>query len=167
MMHIDQCKEQFSIAHTRAVASAAGYSVAEPAVDDDSIDLMIAGRGGHGTLRSPRLEIQLKCTSKQSYLKPGYLHFPLSKKNYDDLQGIDFAVPRILVVMFVPDDRTNWLNQSQHELRMLHCSYWVSLRLSLPSTNKASITVHLPRTNMFTVDQLRAMMHTISNGGAP
>ena len=41
MMDLNQCKEQFSIAYVRAVASAAGYGVQKPDVDDDSIDLRV------------------------------------------------------------------------------------------------------------------------------
>jgi hypothetical protein len=167
MMDIGQCKEQFSIAHARAVASAAGFSCSRPEVDDDSVDLMICGRSSSGTLLRPRLEVQLKCTSNRSYLKGKHLNFPLSKKNYDDLQGTNLIVPRILVVMLVPDDINTWLHQTHDELRMLHCSYWVSLRSSPPSTNKTTITVRVPRANMFTVAQLRDMMQNISNGGAP
>ena len=47
----------------QAVTAAAGYNVYKPEVDDDSVDLGIAARGGKGTFRSPKLELQLKCTS--------------------------------------------------------------------------------------------------------
>ena len=47
-MTLDDQKEQFSFAYVRAVASAAQISVSEPAVDDDSIDLIFHRRGGGG-----------------------------------------------------------------------------------------------------------------------
>ncbi len=167
MMDLGQCKEQFSIAHARAVASAAGFACHEPTVDDDSVDLTIAGRGGNGTFRSPRLDIQLKCTSDKNCLKPNYLHFPLKKKNYLDLQGTDFYVPRILVVMYVPEDINNWLAQTHHELRMHHCSYWFSLRHFPHMSTATKTTIQIPRVNIFDVQTLRNMMTTIANGGAP
>jgi len=39
---LNQRKEQFSNAYVRAVASVAGFTLAKPEVDDDSIDLMNA-----------------------------------------------------------------------------------------------------------------------------
>ena len=57
MMHLDQQKEQFSKAFVHAVATIAGYGTYQPAVDDDSIDLGIAARGGLHTTRRPRLEL--------------------------------------------------------------------------------------------------------------
>ena len=47
------------------MATVAGYTLYQPEVDDDSVDLGVAARGGNGTLRSPRLEIQVKCTSTE------------------------------------------------------------------------------------------------------
>ncbi len=58
---LNQMKEQFSHAYVKAVAAVAGFAWYKPSVDDDSIDLGLAQRGGGGTTRSPRLEIQLKC----------------------------------------------------------------------------------------------------------
>lgn len=42
-MEISQRKEQFSRAYVLAVAAAAGYAWYQPSVDDDSIDLGLAG----------------------------------------------------------------------------------------------------------------------------
>jgi hypothetical protein len=63
-MHIDQRKEQFSRAYVHAVASVAGFSLASPVVDDDSVDVIFCSRGKGGTLRAPRLEAQLKLVDR-------------------------------------------------------------------------------------------------------
>jgi len=36
-------------------------------VDEDSIDWQLATAGGQGTLRSPRLDLQLKCTARPKF----------------------------------------------------------------------------------------------------
>ena len=64
MMDISQRKEQFSIAYVRAVASAAGFSVSTPEVDDDSVDLTLSGRIVEGVGSRPKIDLQLKCTSE-------------------------------------------------------------------------------------------------------
>lgn len=88
-MELSNQKEQFSAAYVRAIASAAGYAVSRPEVDDDSVDRTLSARGGNGSLRSPKLDIQLKCTARR-YSGHPLLRFPLRRKNYDDLRGQRF-----------------------------------------------------------------------------
>jgi hypothetical protein len=164
-MDPNQQKEQFSNAYLRAVAAVAGYNVYRPEVDDDSIDWGIAARGGGGTVRSPKVELQLKCTGRAEVLKDGHLAFSLKKKNYDELRYTDYQTPRILVVVLVPAQVTDWLKHSEESLVLHHCGYWVSLR-GHPA-DPASLTVQLPRVNVFCVEQLKQMMQRIGQGGLP
>jgi hypothetical protein len=165
-MDLNARKEQFSGAYVRAVAAVAGFGAHVPTPDDDSVDFVIAARGGGGTVRSPRLELQLKCTSQQ-VLTPGCVRFPLKKKNYDDLRAVDVLVPRILVVVCVPDDDLQWIAHSEQELALRHCGYWVSLRGQPDNGNVASVTVEFPRANQFTPTSLVALMAHVGAGGAP
>jgi hypothetical protein len=162
-MDVNQRKEQFSKAYLRAVASVAGFTVYEPEVDDDSIDMGLAATGGAGSIRSPRLELQLKCTSQEVLHEDG-VHFPLSIKNYDDLRADDVLVPRILVVVRVPQFLTEWLAHSEEQLLMRRCGYYVSLRGRPAVENQESVTVTLPRENMLTVETLTALMNSVAEG---
>src|SRR5438445_7974918 len=139
-MHIDQRKEQFSRAYVLAVAAAAGYAWYQPSVDDDSIDLGLAEKGGGGTVRSPRLELQLKCHAAET---PSGDHFShdLKLKNYEDLRDATVQVPRILVVVLVPEDVPSWLTATENELVMRRCGYWVSLRGLSATTNETKIEI--------------------------
>lgn len=161
-MHIDQQKQQFSFAFVHAVATVAGYSLYDIRVDDDSIDCGIAARGGENTTRKPRLEAQLKCTSRD-LLGEETLNFPLKTKNYDDLRA-DSIVPRILVVVTVPEDVNLWLDQTEDQLTIKHCAYWVSLAGRPESGNIATVTINIPRTAQFTVRELQSMMARINQG---
>lgn len=172
-MELAQQKEQFSTAYVHAVASVAGYSVYPPSVDDDSVDRVIAESGGNGTIRSPRLEVQLKCTSNNVGYDD-YINYPLKIKNYEDLRPTNLLVPRLLVVVFVPEDVEYWLEQSEDRLSMKRCGYWLSLRgeedtenSASVTVNSASVTVKLPRYQKFTVDSLKAIMEQIANGETP
>src|SRR5260370_869697 len=159
-MTIDDQKEQFSFAYARAVAATARIAVTEPTVDDDSVDLIFQQRGSGSVFRSPQLEAQVKCTDAAT-MTSNYIAYPLKIKNYDELRPADFLVPRILIVVVVPDSLTDWLNHSEVELAMRRCGYWLSL-LGMPATtNTASVTVHLPRIKQFTVVELQAMMQRI------
>jgi hypothetical protein len=99
-------KEQFSIAFVHAIATVAKVSATRPSVDDDSVDLYLSARGG----RSPMIGAQLKCTENETRLANGHLTFSLPIKNYDDLRR-DTMVPRILIVVVVPQEPGDWLQQ--------------------------------------------------------
>ena len=165
-MEINQQKEQFSNAYLQAVTSVAGYSLYRPAVDDDSVDWGIAARGTIGRIRAPRLELQLKSTSRD-VLTDKLLRYPIKLKNYDDLRMVDFAIPRILVVVLLPDNLGDWVRQSEQELCMRYCGYWLSLRGMPETQNKSTVTVSIPRNNKFSVAVLESIMQDIGQGIQP
>jgi len=157
MMDLGQRKEQFSHAYVRAVASVAGFSVAIPEVDDDSVDLILSGRSASGISCRPRIELQLKCTS-EDVIRGDQVIYPLRRKNYDELRITDLLVPRLLVVVHVPDSETEWLRHSEDELAMRRCGYWASLWGEPDTTNSTKVTVYLPRANVFDVAGLSGLM---------
>ncbi|MEO5328119.1 MAG: DUF4365 domain-containing protein [Magnetococcus sp. THC-1_WYH] len=167
MMDLNLQKEKFSEAYVRAVAAVAGFGVSRPEVDDDSVDLTIAARGGNGTVRSPRLDIQLKCTANATIHGDEAFSFPLKIKNYDDLRDEHVMVPRVLVVMRVPDDLADWFETTEDQLLLRHCGYWVSLRGEPTMDNTTNKTVTIPRNQLLTVDNLRSLMNRIGTGGTP
>ncbi|MEM6471936.1 MAG: DUF4365 domain-containing protein [Planctomycetota bacterium] len=171
-MDISQRKEQFSQAFVRAVASTAGFAVYEPSVDDDSIDCGLAQRGGGGTVRSPKLDLQLKCGAKSSggiSIDDQKVTYRLKVKNYNDLRAPNCLVPRVLVVVLVPsNDLEHWLTESDESLTLNSSAFWVSLRgKSETSVAGDKVTVHLPRSQRFNVEQIQALMNQISEGQMP
>lgn len=164
-MELNQRKELFSKAYVRAVAAVAGVRVDQPESDDNSIDLHLTAVGIQGPANCPELNLQLKCTSR-ALLNADCIRYPLSLKNYNDLR-IDSFVPRLLVVVLVPENIGDWIQQSEQEMFTRYCAYWVSL-LGMPATqNTTNITVELPRSNLFTVEALESMMQRISQRGLP
>ena len=152
-------KELFSRAYIHAVISAAGYTAEfHNANDDHSVEVMIKARGGPGPKLSPRIEAQLKATSRPVFNKSGtHLHFPLKQKNYDDLRG-DNSVANILLVVVLPFAVTDWLTCSPEAVRLCHCCYWISLA-GMPTThNRTKTVVRIPRDQLFTPDALDDMM---------
>ncbi|QLE56913.1 DUF4365 domain-containing protein [Nostoc sp. TCL26-01] len=165
-MDINQQKEQFSNAYLQAVTSVAGYSLYKPAVDDDSVDWGIAATGIMGRIRAPRLELQLKSTSRD-ILNNKAIHYPLKPKNYNDLRMIDFVVPRILIVVLIPDNLADWVQQSEKELCLRYGGYWLSLRGMPETQNISTVTVTMSRDNQFTVAALQSIMQSICQGVQP
>ncbi|WP_257457674.1 DUF4365 domain-containing protein [Archangium lipolyticum] len=165
-MDINQRKEKFGEAYLRAVASVAGFTLYRPEVDDDSVDWGIAARGTEVLRRRPRVELQLKCTSADVLREDG-LHFALGLRNYEQLRETNLLVPRILLVVRVPVEPGEWLSQSERELTLRHCAWWVSLRGLEPTPNTGTVTVVLPRLQVLSPGALHRMMERINRGEAP
>lgn len=121
-MDVNQRRERYSRAFLQAIASPAGYSCTTPVVDDDSIDVILSARGQFHSVTSPRLEVQLKCTST-AVVEHGAFSHPVPKKNYDDLRDTNRLVPAILVVVLAPADPADWTTTEHAETRILHSAY--------------------------------------------
>jgi Domain of unknown function (DUF4365) len=162
---INQQKEQFSYAYIYAVASTAGYSfqIAARPLDFDGIDIILAGGMGNGIIRYPRLELQVKCTSRD-VVGEEEIRYPIEVKNYNDLKVENILTPRLLVVVVVPNNLDNWLIQSQQELCLKYCGYWVSLRGKPPTQNQTTVTISIPTDNIFNVKALTTLMQRIEAG---
>ena len=158
-MDINARKEQFSNAFVLAIAAVAGCSAAKPTVDNDSIDWTISNR----LPRRPKVDLQLKCTSGDAG-GGEYMSYPLKRKNYDDLIVTDLISPRILVLVTVPDDIQDWMLLSAEELVLRHGAYWLNLMGQPPTENETNITVHVPRTQVFKVESLKALMERANQG---
>lgn len=160
-------KAEFSHAYVRAVAHAAGFFAQEAnrIFDGDGVDLTLMASSPEGTIRSPRLDIQLKATASPITLDP--FPFDLNVKNYDDLRAESLQVPRILVVVVVPEDAASWVSATEDYLVLRHCGYWTSLRGAPATPNTATIRVRLQRSNCFHVPQVAAIMDRIRQGGLP
>jgi hypothetical protein len=154
-LSLTAAQEQFS------TASLAGCSVAEPKPDDDSIDWTLSCRLAP---RRPKLDLQVKSTNDGTGTEAA-IHYPLKRKNYDELILADLLTPRLLVLVVVPPDPLSWLTASPEALVLRHCAYWVSLR-GLPATdNETSVTVQVPRANLFDVSAVMGLMQMMNEGG--
>ncbi len=86
--------------------------------------------------------------------------FPLPIGNYKDLSQ-DAMIPRILIVVLMPQEWAQRLYQTSSELCLRHCAYWLSLKGQPPVPNTTSVTVHIPVTNIFGSEQLAALMEKV------
>ena len=153
-------KERFSLSYIDAVASHAGYQVVEPRVDRDSVDGILMADFG----QRPRIDFQAKAT-ELDVVRGDNLHFPLPVKNYHDLRA-ETLTPRILIVVLVPSEMEQWTSQTEEELCLRRCAYWMSLEGRPDTDNTDSVTVHIPTTNMFSSNQLTDLMQKAERGDA-
>ena len=152
---MNQRKSRLSLACIEAVASQAGYQVVEIKVDNDSVDGTFFGDFG---LR-PRIDFQAKATARALVKSDGQIHYPLPKKNYDDLR-IETIIPRILIIMLMPDEPDDWIEQTDEMLCVRNGIYWKSIKGENDSPNTDSVTVYIPMANVFDSHELTRMMRS-------
>ena len=146
-------EEALSRVYARAVAAGAGYVTADCDFDRDGVDLRIhAG----GSIR-PALDLQLKATVNLTESQSGYCRFALKRRNYDLLR-VRAQTPRLLIVLDLPQDESQWITLGSHELILRRRAYWLSLRGCEASENRSSVTVQIPKENIFNIESLRALM---------
>jgi hypothetical protein len=155
-------QEAFSRAYIHAVAAAAGFKYSDgPLPDDDHVDVTVTSRGPMGLVRSPKLDIQVKCKLGSPEGDP--ISYALNVDDYEGLRHLDYGSPRILVVVFVPHEIALWTDHAEDGLMLRYCGYWVSLRGCPESGNRTSVTIHLPRKNTFGVAGLTELMTRIGH----
>lgn len=166
-------ESELSYAYLHAVAASAGVACKVGGRHDDNsgVDAELTGwgpfpEGGYRT--EVDIKVQLKATIKPPGIVGDSLSYSLAGiSRYDDLRADTVCTPRILVVLFLPEERSDWLSQSEEELLLRRCAYWVSLRNAPPSSNTTAQTVYLPRSQRFDPVGLIALMAQISRGVVP
>jgi hypothetical protein len=154
-------QEEFSVAYLHALATAAGFSIHRDPIDEDSIDVTVIARGWVAERWSPRFLAQLKCTFAHAPKEAG-LSFPLGIKNYDDLRMADVSIPRVLIVVHVPEEARSRIVWSSTELVLKNCGYWTSIKGLEAKKNSESVTVHLP--HRLSVEELKRVMELTARG---
>ncbi len=123
-----------------------------------------------GYLHSVDIDVQLKATKQQPAQTETHFSYRIkSVEQYDMLRSDRWGTPRILVVMFLPDNSDSWLSHSPERLLLRRCAYWVSLHQAGPCTNKnqSGQTIHLPKQQCLDVANLRALCSLFSHRNFP
>jgi hypothetical protein len=166
-MDENEQKQRLSIAYLHTVASAAGCACQAPEVDNDSVDRTIVARGWlhkKALFRSPKIDVQLKSFGREPLSEDeSSFTFRLNRKNYDELRH-RAQVPRLLVVLLLPREPQQWLEQDHDRMITRHAAYYVSLAEMADAPQRSKVPVELPRTNLLTVDALRRLMAQASRG---
>jgi hypothetical protein len=139
-------KERLSIAYVTAVAARAGCQVSKLDIDKQSIDATIRPISG----RKLSIDLQLKSTSRECFDEET-VSFPLPVNNYDNLRDTQCTAPHFLVVLVLDSADSEWLKSSEDALLIRRCAYWLDLRGEPPTTNRETISVKLPRKQLFDV----------------
>ena len=165
-------KEHFSVAYVSAVAAAAGFGVESVKIDMGNVDLQIhqypdrTDKKRQRNVECGQIDVQMKCTTvkhtRHQFHQQKDVH--VYDLDMDDYQTLIYegAIPRILIVMVVPEKNEHWLYQKIDYLYLHHCAYWTSLRGHAEVSNTSKRAVCLQ--HLFSVENLTNMMNVVGRG---
>ena len=163
-----EIESELSYAYLHAVAAKAGMSCecSGRHTDKLGIDAVVTAAEqftDESVLNDLSLAIQLKATIAAPREQNGRLSYTLKGiDRYDKLRKRAVSIPRILVVLFLPKDVADWMHQTEEQLAIKKCAWWVSLRGAPETDNESSVTVYFPRSQVFNVQNLRDIMTRLS-----
>lgn len=167
MATIQNNKANLSNAYVRAIAAKAGATISRPETDY-GIDLtlkevtVIPKPDGKKRFVESGIafDIQIKC-SHDVELKENEIIYDLESKSYNDLVFTDVNTPRILVLLQVPPEESEWIFQDASKLEIRHCAYWLSLRGEEMVKNKETKRVKIPISQKFTPETILSFFQKI------
>ncbi len=169
----ENIESELSYAYLHAVASHAGVActISGRHEDNAGVDAKLVGWGpfpGGGYRSEVDLKIQLKATVQSPAVVKSCLSYSLTGiARYNDLRTDTVSTPRILVVLFLPASKANWIEHTKDALSLKKCAYWVSLRGAAPSTNSTAQTVYLPMAQKFDAAGLISLLNLVANNQIP
>jgi hypothetical protein len=160
----------FGEAYVHLVVQGAGFVLARYSQDSGhKIDWTVSGAGADNTTKDPRLDIQVKSTDRER-LESGECSYSIDRSLFDWARKPRnlLDVPRVIVLVRVPENVDHWMAQTDDELVTKHCAYWVCLRdqPELP-VDQGQKAVHFPAANKFDVNGLTELMSNIREDNWP
>jgi hypothetical protein len=162
--------EELQKSYIQAIAAAAGCTVGEFRVDANKEDLIIEHRStAHVEDLVMSLRLQLKSThtvphSAFSSAAGATFSYVLDNETLAVLAAPNFTIPRILVVMLMPEHPQDWVLTGSDHLALHNRCYWVNLT-GVRATGAASTTVQIPWANVLDAQSLCDIMGRIGMGG--
>lgn len=165
-------ESELSYAYLHAVASTAGISCRDGNrhEDNNGIDAQLTAWLPYvsaTTLTEVDIKVQLKATiAEPTDDGLNYEYRLKGASRYNDLRSETIGIARILVVLFLPRDAAEWLTHAPDQLALRRCAYWQSLR-GAPEITAGSVVVKLPKTQLFSPDQLTQLAGRLSRRDFP
>ncbi|GLX96479.1 DUF4365 domain-containing protein [Herbidospora sp. NBRC 101105] len=161
---LSEAKAQFSLAYVQMLVAAARMSIKKHTTDYDGVDITIAASAEYELYYAPEFELQLKATSQQHLLKDDHLVWRMEAKPFAKLTHPKRYIPAYLGVLLLPEGP--WLSQDERGLFSGSRLYVQrAADLGVIEDDRATKTVHLPRSNLLDVPGLHGIMKSIGEGG--
>lgn len=174
MLTENHIMESLSRAYVQAIAGRAGLNLKldqnvfefDYGVDGTFRPIKSFGNGRLVDAGFP-LDFQLKATKNWKLdRRCTHIHYKMKSEAYNKIvernneQG---AVPQILILLCLPNKSTHWLENSEDQLLIRKCCYWMRL-VGTPTNNPQGITVKIPRTQHLTTSSIIQLLDNVRTG---
>lgn len=167
MLTTEHIKEGLSKSYVAAITHKAGLNYEDKSGFDYGIDgsigdirILSTGRRHDSGFK---IDFQLKSSINIS-VRDDKIIYTLEAKNFNDLVCDDVGTPRILILFYLPQEEAEWVKVTEENLIMKNCAWWCSLRGQEPTDNTSSVTIHIPRNQVLTVEELTRLMSLVKEG---
>jgi hypothetical protein len=169
MLNDNNRKAELSYAYLHAVAAAAGFACRDTHrhLDGCGVDAQIdvsEQLDPNASLTDFSLHVQLKATSATLPIVGGKLSFSLDVDQYNRLRRKTVSIPKLIVLMTLPETNESWLNVSANELVARHCARWTCIYGAPDSPNATKVTVRFDVNRVLTPLALRDIARLIAIG---
>ena len=166
MLSENDVKEALSRAYVQAVCGMGGYNYGTDAKDygfDITIKKIFKRLSGKSCPSGLNLDVQIKSTTNFE-VNDTHIKYQLKNKNYNDLAyDSNGGTKRILVLLLLPNNKEEWINQNPESLIMKKCAYWYYLEgQELKENEESKTTISIPKENIFSVENLHNIMNKIN-----
>lgn len=162
-------QEDLSVAYILAIAAKAGYNCGKLSMHDYGIDIEIRTVESINNKRVDMgccLDIQAKSSYNFSSSNDRrYILYDLNVDTYNMLIQ-KRVIPAILVLYCMPRDEDEWVSVDENFTTLKHCGYWISLKGMPRSENSATLSIRIPKEQLFNESSLKSIMNRIINGDA-
>lgn len=148
-------QEGLSRAYIQAVAAKAGFAFNPRTVDygmDFSLNQIVLQKG-RLCETGIDIDIQARSTTLARITAEAVL-YDLDIHTYEMLRDPLAKTMRLLVLLVLPTDESEWLRLSEEELLLRRAAYWYSVKGQPSTTNRRSIRLAIPRSQLFTPEAL-------------
>jgi len=150
-----------SLAYLQAVVADCGMTLTVRDTDygiDASLYNIRRGDDGNYFEVGRPVDIQVKSTTSAK-VESDNVKYDLNVRNYIHLRDPNAGVPRILM-LFVLDTGPGRVEVTEQSMTIRGCMYWSSLKGLPPTTNRQTVRVEIPRSQIVSPVELESMVET-------
>jgi hypothetical protein len=167
MITSQHIEEGISRAYVQAIAARAGVNTGSAHFDYgiDGTLCRVQIRNGRRIDSGFKIDYQLKASTNWK-VEDDYIVYDLEAKTYNDLVSRSKegrAVPLILILLCLPKNASEWLENSEDYLLVRKCCYWTMLDGAL-TTNVEKVRIRVPRAQLLTPDSLNMLLMQVERG---
>jgi hypothetical protein len=160
-------KEQISLGFVTMVSGKAGVNLIGPGVHDYGVDgtfRYVGNRGGRRLESGATVDFQLKATTT-AFERQDIIVYDCEARTYNALANRAYdTIPLILLVLCLDPQPAEWLSVGHDCTILKRACYWTTVS-GPPTTNNSTVRIEIPKNNLFTPDELTAMLDRVIRTG--